>query len=460
MTLSVCDIFKIGVGPSSSHTIGPMRAAKRFVDTLKSLNFLNADGMDMLQVRLYGSLASTGVGHGTDVAVIAGLEGYLPENIPTKIMQQFAKDKLTLDSVHLNRELRVKFQYGNNIKFCEESLCYHPNGMEFIAFFQDKVVHREKYYSVGGGFVVTENAAKDDRLVEEFFIDLPYKFSSGKELLLLCKKNRCSICDIAYENELSFRPKDLIDKKLLEIWSVMEGSIHSGLRADGYLPGRLKVKRRAKAIYKSLKDRPEQSLRDPLSIMDWVDLYALAVNEENASGGRVVTAPTNGAAGIIPAVLMYYLKFCHNNGVEDIKKFLLTSGTIGILYKLNASISGAEVGCQGEVGVASSMAAAGLTEVLGGTFLQVENAAEIAMEHHLGLTCDPIDGQVQIPCIERNAMSAVKAINASRMALKGKGTHYVSLDQVMKTMKETGLDMKDKYKETSKGGLAVNITEC
>ncbi len=458
MSLSIFNLFNIGIGPSSSHTVGPMRAGKFFLEKLHKHNFF--EKVTKVKVELCGSLSLTGIGHGTDSAVLAGLSGESPENTTALLVTRVFKKVKEEKEILLDDTKKIAFDYDRDLIFNDKSLPYHPNGMIFYAYENEKLFYKKIFYSIGGGFIVGHKSAKDDKFNANKKFNLPYQFDTADKLLEICKKNKLNIWEVALENELAMRSKLRIDEKLQEILSVMKQCVQSGLKNDGLLPGRLKVKRRAKGLYKIIKANPESSLRDPLTILDWVNLYALAVNEENAAGGRVVTAPTNGAAGIIPAAILYLENFCGKKDFLDLKKFLLTAGTIGILYKKNASISGAEVGCQGEVGVACSMAAAGLTASLGGSAMQIENAAEIGMEHNLGLTCDPVEGLVQIPCIERNAMGAIKAINASRIALLGSGKHYISLDQVMKTMKETGMDMKEKYKETSLGGLAVNVTTC
>lgn len=418
------------------------------------------DRVSRVQIELFGSLGATGLGHGTDKALLLGLQGELPElvdtdSIPARIEQVRSSGRLLLPG-----DTGVDFDFKQDLVFHRhEELPFHPNGMTFHAFDSNGQLLRQRtYYSVGGGFVVNEAAAGADRIVEDQ-TPLPLPFTTGKALLAQCAEHGLSISQVMLQNECAWRTDEDIRKGLLHIWDVMQDCVRRGCRTEGVLPGGLKVKRRAARLHRQLSS--EQELyRVPLGTMDWVNLYALAVNEENAAGGRVVTAPTNGAAGIIPAVLHYYWNFCPGHCDDGVVRFLLTAGAIGILYKENASISGAEVGCQGEVGSACSMAAAALTEVTGGTPEQVENAAEIAMEHNLGLTCDPVGGLVQVPCIERNAMGAVKAINAARMALRGDGTHFVSLDKVIKTMRETGADMQTKYKETSRGGLAVNVIEC
>ncbi len=459
MAISIFDLFTIGIGPSSSHTVGPMRAARRFAGRLERDGALAA--VARVQVELFGSLAMTGKGHGTDRAVLMGLEGEVPEEVdpewmPRRVEEIRASGRLRLLGAH-----EIAFAEKADLVFNRRQLLpLHSNGMRFTAFDAAQEVLAERiYYSVGGGFVVNEETAGQDRLVADE-TPLPLPFKSGAELLAVCRRERKAIWQVMLANEESWREEPEVRAGLLRIWEAMQRCVERGCRQTGVLPGSLKVPRRAPKLYAELTMRPEESLRDPLSILDWVNLYALAVNEENAAGGRVVTAPTNGAAGIVPAVLHYYRRFAPGGGDEGVVRFLLTAGAIGILYKENASISGAEVGCQGEVGVACSMAAAGLVAAMGGTAAQVENAAEIGMEHNLGLTCDPVGGLVQIPCIERNAMGSVKAINAARIALRGDGSHKVSLDRVIKTMRETGADMKTKYKETSRGGLAINVIEC
>ncbi|MDF1721844.1 MAG: L-serine ammonia-lyase [Minwuia sp.] len=465
MTISVFDMFKIGIGPSSSHTMGPMWAARRFLDALDSRGL--KDRTHRVRVELYGSLALTGLGHATDKALILGLAGQVPDTVDADDAARIVADVRTAARLHLDGEREIRFDPRRDMDFrAADSLPEHPNGMIFIA--EDTAateLHREVMFSVGGGFVQDraeirgETPAWAGRNVE-----IPHPFASSVALLARGKETGLSIAEMMAANEAAISPDEKVEARLLHIWQVMESSIERGCRETGILPGGLKVKRRARAIHQSLLDKPEASMKDPLTVMDYINLYALAVNEENAAGGRVVTAPTNGAAGVIPAVLAYYTRFVNSASDAGVVKFMLTAAAIGSLYKLNASISAAEVGCQGEVGVACSMAAGGLAAVLGGSNEQVENAAEIGMEHNLGLTCDPIGGLVQIPCIERNTMGAVKAINAARLALKGDGTHFVSLDQVIETMRETGRDMAATYKETSLGGLAlripVSLVEC
>jgi L-serine dehydratase len=460
VAVSTFDLFKIGIGPSSSHTVGPMRAAARFVERwLQENGDLARTGR--VRAEVFGSLALTGRGHGTDKAVLMGLEGHWPNLIdPDVIPDALARIRGT-KRIRLGGTHEIGFDEKHDLIMNKrQKLPYHTNGMRFTAFdTAGAEIATREYYSVGGGFVVNQDEAAEDRIVADT-TELPYPFHSGAELLQQCETHGLSIAGLMFANEHAWRDGTAIRQGLREIWDAMQGCVQRGIRESGTLPGGLHVVRRAPSLHAELSAKPEAAMRDPLTVLDWVNLYALAVNEENAAGGRVVTAPTNGAAGIIPSVLHYYDRFCPGANEQGVFDFLLTASAIGILYKENASISGAEVGCQGEVGVACSMAAAGLTAALGGTPGQVENAAEIGMEHNLGLTCDPIGGLVQIPCIERNAMGAVKAINASRMALRGDGKHKVSLDKVIKTMRDTGRDMQDKYKETSRGGLAVNVIEC
>ena len=471
MAVSVFDLFKIGIGPSSSHTVGPMRAARLFALRLQQEGLLAR--VHRVKADLYGSLGATGKGHGSDKAVLLGLLGHEPDTVEVETIPALLKavrdsGRLELLGVHA-----VDFAEKRDLMFRRrESLPLHANGMRFVAFdAAGDEVQARVYYSVGGGFVIGdagggESAAEGSNppaIVADATV-VPLPFHSGEELLAITQRESLSIAGVMRANERVLAKHGgsdaCIDAALLRIWQVMQDCVKRGCRNDGTLPGGFKVRRRAGTLYRDLTRHPEAALRDPLQVLDWVNLYALAVNEENAAGGRVVTAPTNGAAGIVPAVLHYYAKFVHGATDQGVVDFLLTAAAIGLLYKENASISGAEVGCQGEVGVACSMAAGALCAVLGGTPAQVENAAEIGMEHHLGLTCDPVGGLVQIPCIERNAIASVKAINAARMALHGDGTHHVSLDKVIKTMRETGADMMTKYKETARGGLAVNIVEC
>ncbi len=461
MAISVFDLFTIGIGPSSSHTVGPMRAAKRFVERLERQGQLGS--LARIEATLYGSLAMTGKGHGTDKAVLMGLEGETPEEVdPAAVAPRVAAIRETLRlRPHRRPAGEIPFEEKRDLIWNRrEVLPLHSNGMRFRAFDGLGAILDERvYYSVGGGFVVDELSAGADRLVRDE-TPQPYPFFSGEDLLRLSREHKLAIWQLMLENEKAWRSEEEIRTRLFKIWGAMQACVARGCSEHGVLPGSLRVKRRASRLFQELTSRPEAGLQDPLTLLDWVNLYALAVNEENAAGGRVVTAPTNGAAGIIPAVLHYYRRLTPGADDEGVIRFLLTAAAIGILYKENASISGAEVGCQGEVGVACSMAAAGLVAALGGPTIQVENAAEIGMEHNLGLTCDPVGGLVQIPCIERNAMGAVKAINAARLAQRGDGSHKVSLDRVIKTMRETGADMKTKYKETSRGGLAINVIEC
>lgn len=459
MAISVFELFKIGIGPSSSHTVGPMRAALLFVSGLKTTGLLART--EAVKSELYGSLGATGKGHGSDKAVLLGLEGEAPDLVDTDTIDARLRWIRKSGRIKLLGEKEIPFIESEQLLlYKRHSLPYHPNGMRFTAYDAGGVeIESKVYYSVGGGFVVNEDAAGSDRIVPDTTV-LPYPFRSAEEMLALCSDNRLSISALMLENEKAWRPEEETRAGLLNIWRVMQECVKRGCEKEGTLPGGLLVQRRAAELFRKLSSQPEASLRDPLTTLDWVNLYALAVNEENAAGGRVVTAPTNGAAGIVPAVLHYYHRFIPGANDDGVVRFLLTAAAIGILYKENASISGAEVGCQGEVGVACSMAAGALAEVMGGTPQQVENAAEIGMEHNLGLTCDPIGGLVQVPCIERNAMGSVKAINAARMALRGNGHHFVSLDKVIRTMRQTGADMKIKYKETARGGLAVNVIEC
>jgi L-serine dehydratase len=454
VAISVFDLLSIGIGPSSSHTVGPMRAARTFALGLQGV----LDQVTRVRVELFGSLGATGHGHGSDRAVILGLSGERPETVDTasiasRVAAMRESGKVRLLGVH-----DAALAADDLVLHRRQSLPFHPNGMRFFAFdANDQVLSERTFYSVGGGFVVDETAAGADRIKADD-TELRYPFTTGDQLLKVCGESGLPISGVMLANELAWRTESEVRDGLLEIWAVMQQCVQNGYVNEGTLPGGLKVPRRAPQLYRRLCG--EQFSTDPLRVMDWVDLFALAVNEENAAGGRVVTAPTNGAAGVLPAVLHYYTRFVPGASDDGVVRFLLAAGAIGVLYKENASISGAEVGCQGEVGSACSMAAGALCEVMGGTPDQAENAAEIGMEHNLGLTCDPVGGLVQVPCIERNAMAAVKAINASRIALRGDGRHIVSLDKVIKTMRETGADMKVKYKETARGGLAVNVIEC
>ncbi len=464
MTISAFDLFSIGIGPSSSHTVGPMRAAGMFVAALDESDDL--DRVQRVHVELFGSLGATGHGHGSPKAVLLGLEGEKCETVDTRgadaRVDQVRRDhRLLLDG---RRE--IGFDPDEDlVMHRRKALPYHPNGMTFAAYdAAGGVVAERTYYSVGGGFVVDPDASGDagQRIVPDT-TEVPYPFTTGAELLAHAESTGLPISELMMRNEMVRRPREEVEERLLRIWQVMQECVTTGCSTGGVLPGGLRVPRRAPDLCAQLlADAPEGEVTgsDPLRGMDWVNLYALAVNEENAAGGRVVTAPTNGAAGIVPAVLHFLIRWTEHRSDDDVVRFLLTAAAIGVLYKENASISGAEVGCQGEVGSACSMAAGGLAEILGGSPRQVENAAEIAMEHNLGLTCDPVGGLVQIPCIERNAVASVKAITAARMALHGDGSHVVSLDKVIKTMRDTGRDMKVKYKETARGGLAVNVVEC
>jgi len=459
MHISVLDLFSIGIGPSSSHTVGPMKAACEFVTKLAS-HERYAD-VARLKCDLYGSLAATGKGHGTGTAIIFGLMGDMPDTVDVKSIPEREQRLATEKKMTIPGGKTIDFSEREDLDFKRlKPLPLHPNGMHFMALDADEnIISEQVCYSMGGGFIATEEELKNPD-PKGNTIPGPHPFDTGDDLLEQCFGLGASISDIMISNENALRPEKATRKALDQIWETMKECVRNGIENTGTLPGGLKVKRRANTVHKTLIERAESALSDPLSILDWVGLYALAVNEENAGGGRVVTAPTNGAAGIIPAVLHYATRFTTTPHKDGVHRFLLTAGAIAILYKKNASISGADVGCQGEVGVACSMAAGALVEYLGGTPEQVENAAEIGMEHNLGLTCDPIGGLVQIPCIERNAMASVKAIKAARMAMTGDGSHFVSLDKVIKTMRETGKDMQEKYKETARGGLAVNVVEC
>jgi L-serine dehydratase len=462
VTVSAFDLYKVGIGPSSSHTVGPMRAANTFVTRLA------ADGLlartTAVRAEMFGSLGVTGHGHGTVKAVVLGLEGEKPDLVDPETTEPRVAEVYDEKVLRLAGQRAIRFSLDDDIVLHRrKKLPFHSNGMRFTASDADgHVLLRREYYSVGGGFVLDEDEIDDvDRdaaTADERTSPVPHPFSSGDELLRRTRETGLSISELMLANERTRRTEEEVRAGLLHLWSVMQECVDRGVRATGVLPGGLDVRRRAAALRKTLEATDDST--DPLRAMGWVTLYALAVNEENAAGGRVVTAPTNGAAGIVPAVLHYYRDFVDSYSDDGVVRFLLAAAAVGILFKENASISGAEVGCQGEVGSACSMAAAGLAEVLGGTPDQVENAAEIGIEHNLGLTCDPIGGLVQIPCIERNAVGAIKAITAARMALHGDGNQFVSLDKAIKTMRETGADMKDKYKETSRGGLAVNVIEC
>lgn len=463
MAISVFNLFSVGIGPSSSHTVGPMRAARKFVLNLQNQSLLHQT--KKVIVDLYGSLALTGKGHSTDLAILLGLEGAMPEELDhdqvlhgvQKIREQHRLLLAGIESIPFDEDSQLLFHR-------DKQLPYHPNGMRFTAYdANDHILLQQVFYSVGGGFIVDHEAAMKDQTIIQNTHHLPYPFKTAETLLQLCQDHRLTIAELMMENEKSWRTEQEVKAGLIHIWNVMQGCVRRGCEQEGVLPGGLNVRRRAAGMFRYLKEQDKKPLdqRDPAEVLDWVSLWALAVNEENAAGGRVVTAPTNGAAGVIPSVLHYYQKFVKGSSEEGIVTFLLTAAAIGILYKEGASISAAEMGCMGEVGVACSMAAGGLAAALGGTNEQIENAAEIGMEHNLGLTCDPVGGLVQIPCIERNTMGAAKAINAARLAqLHGDGKHRVSLDQVIATMRQTGHDMMSIYKETSQGGLAVNVPEC
>jgi len=451
MRVSVFDLFSVGIGPSSSHTVGPMRAARTFVAGLADAGLLAR--AEAVRAELFGSLAATGPGHGTPAAVLLGLAGHAPEIIDPDEVDGIVAGIRHSERVALNGVREIRFVEDEHLVLnWRVQLPYHPNGLRFTAYdAAGATVAEQTYYSIGGGFVVSEAQASAEPGIDQ---PVKYPFRTALELLVQTTEAGLSIAEVMLVNEQARRTEAEIRDGLLAIWRVMHDCIERGSARGGVLPGGLNVRRRAADLHRQL------AATDSASNLEWVTLFAMAVNEENAAGGRVVTAPTNGAAGIVPAVLSYYTRFVPGADDDGIVRFLLTAGAVGALFKENASISGAEVGCQGEVGSACSMAAAGLAAVLGGTPEQVENAAEIAMEHNLGLTCDPIGGLVQIPCIERNAIASVKAITAARMALRGDGVHHVSLDKVIKTMRDTGADMNDKYKETSRGGLAVNVIEC
>lgn len=456
MTISVFDLFRVGIGPSSSHTVGPMRAAAAFVERLKDADVLHRTAA--LRVQLYGSLGATGRGHGSVEAIVAGLAGAQPESIDPDTMVATVATARATGRLYLGGVQSIAFAVDSDVELLGLTrLAFHTNGMLFGAYDDaGQVLLERQYFSVGGGFVLDEDEIEGRTAEAPVAVEHPFR--SADELLSITAATGKSISEVVLANEMSWRSADQVRTDLLDIWQVMRGCVDRGMSTGGVLPGSLRVRRRAATLFERLGTEAEDN--DPLRAMEWVTLYAMAVNEENAAGGRVVTAPTNGAAGIIPAVLHYIQRFIGGADADSVVEFLLTAGAIGQLMKENASISGAEVGCQGEVGSACAMAAAGLAAVLGGTPAQIENAAEIGMEHNLGLTCDPIGGLVQIPCIERNGIAAVKAITAARMAIRGDGMHHVSLDQVIQTMRATGADMLDKYKETSRGGLAVAVVEC
>ncbi len=451
--ISVFDMFKVGIGPSSSHTVGPMKAGKQFVDDL--IDRGQFEQVAEIHVDVYGSLSMTGRGHSTDIAIIMGLAGYLPHDVDIDLIPGFIeKVKKTAELSIAQGQKTVKFDFENNLIFHRTFLKLHENGMTITALDASRTeLYRQTYYSIGGGFIVDEAHFGEE---EKLNIEVPYPYKNAEDILLHCSENGLMLSTVMLENEIALHGKEAVKAHLANVWKTMQDCIDHGLHTEGILPGPLRVSRRAASLYRMLQANTNLS-NDPMKVIDWVNMYALAVNEENAAGGRVVTAPTNGACGIIPAVLSYYDKFISPLTQEIVERYLLAAGMIGSLYKMNASISGAEVGCQGEVGVACSMAAAGLAEILGGNPMQVCIAAEIAMEHNLGLTCDPVGGQVQVPCIERNAIASVKAINASRMALRRTTNPRVTLDKVIETMYETGKDMNAKYRETSQGGLAVKV---
>jgi len=458
MAISVFDLFKIGIGPSSSHTVGPMRAAALFVQGLRERGQLQQ--VRRIEVQLYGSLSATGIGHGSDNAVIMGLMGEWPDVIDPACIGERIEQLRETRTLLLDGYLPVPFEWAQDMRLIDENLPFHPNAMTLVAASEQGELHRDSYYSVGGGFVVDAAQAASGVLDMDRTL-LPYDFSSAGELLELCARHHLSVAALMMANERTWRSEEEIRCGLIKLWRAMQDCVEQGLKHEGILPGGLHVRRRAARLHRSLQELGKPNvIGSTLSAMEWVNLFALAVNEENAAGGRMVTAPTNGAAGIIPAVLHYFMKFSDEVSEANVVDYLLSAAAIGILCKKNASISGAEVGCQGEVGSACAMAAAGLAQILGASPEQLCNAAEIGLEHNLGLTCDPVGGLVQVPCIERNAIAAVKAINAAQMALRGDGQHFISLDRVIRTMRDTGADMHDKYKETSRGGLAVSAVEC
>jgi L-serine dehydratase len=458
-SISALDLFKIGIGPSSSHTVGPMRAAHDFVRELDGKQQLAA--VQRVEIRLYGSLAATGIGHGTDRAVVIGLTGERPDRVDPDHIGPGVDKVQRSGTLMLAGKRAVPFNWQRDLRLLPINLPYHPNALRLTAHGAVGVVAENTYYSVGGGFVVDESQARAGT-TGVASVPLRFEFGSAAELLAICRQHSMRISAVMLANERAWRSEDATRAALQRIWETMRACVTRGIAQEGSLPGGLNVRRRAAALHRELSERDvdRNLIATTFAALDWVNLYALAVNEENAGGGRVVTAPTNGAAGIIPAVLHYYMNFQPGSDTRDVVDFLLAAAAIGTLCKKNASISGAEVGCQGEVGSACAMAAAGLAEVMGGTPEQVENAAEIGLEHNLGLTCDPVGGLVQVPCIERNAMASIKAINAAQLALRGDGTHTISLDQAIRTMRDTGRDMLDKYKETSRGGLAVSFIEC
>lgn len=451
--ISVFDMFKVGIGPSSSHTVGPMKAGKQFIDDLIERGQFEQTAE--IHVDVYGSLSMTGRGHNTDIAIIMGLAGYLPHDVDIDLIPHFIEQvKATAQLPIAQGKKTVKFDFENNLIFHRTFLKLHENGMTITALDDKRTeLYRQTYYSIGGGFIVDEDHFGQE---ENNSVAVPYPYKNAADILKHCADEGLMLSTVMLKNEIALHGREALEAHLQNVWKTMKACIEHGIHTEGVLPGPLRVPRRAASLYRMLEANTNLS-NDPMRVIDWVNMFALAVNEENAAGGRVVTAPTNGACGIIPAVLAYFEKFISPLTPEIIERYLLTAGMIGSLYKMNASISGAEVGCQGEVGVACSMAAAGLAEILGGTPTQVCIAAEIAMEHNLGLTCDPVGGQVQVPCIERNAIASVKAINAARMALRRTTNPRVSLDKVIETMYETGKDMNSKYRETSQGGLAVKV---
>ncbi|RDB00503.1 L-serine ammonia-lyase [Klebsiella oxytoca] len=452
--ISVFDIFKISIGPSSSHTVGPMKAGKHFVDTLQEKGLLHK--VTRLVVDVYGSLSLTGKGHHTDIAIILGLSGYLPDTVDIDAIPGIIRDVNAMHRLFIEEGKReIEFPVAECMRFHNEFLPLHENGMSITAFCDGKIAHFQTYYSIGGGFIVTEENFGKSQGAD---VDIPFPFYSARNLLAHCQDNCLSISAVMMKNEIARHGRESVEQNMAKIWETMRNAINRGMNTEGILPGPLKVPRRASALHRVLA--PQSQSITPLSAMDWVNMFAMAVGEENAAGGRVVTAPTNGACGIVPAVLAYYDRFIKEVTPEISMRYFLTAGAIGILYKMNASISGAEVGCQGEVGVACSMASAGLAELLGGSQEKVCIAAEIGMEHNLGLTCDPVAGQVQVPCIERNAIAAVKAINSASMAMYRTSDPKVSLDKVIETMFETGKDMNAKYRETARGGLAIKVAVC
>lgn len=460
MPYSVFELFKVGIGPSSSHTVGPMVAARRFIEGLADDGRLETVGR--VESRLYGSLAFTGIGHGSDKAVLLGLSGHNPHTLEPDYVPGLLEDIAESQSLNLAGRHRIPLQRETDVVFdYGPPLPGHANGMIFIAYdSHGETISRQIFYSVGGGFIATDQELQNQQDAREQMPGAPYDFTTSVDLLAMGETSGLSIAEMMLANEVSQKPEADVMAGIDHIWQVMNACLERGLTGTGNLPGGLNVRRRARRIHEELIRERGLNARLPHECMDWISLFAIAVNEENASGGRIVTAPTNGAAGVIPAVIRYYLEFCPGADRPGVRTFMLTAAAVGSLIKSNASISGAEAGCQGEVGSASAMAAAGLCAALGGSNGQIENAAEIALEHHLGMTCDPVGGLVQVPCIERNAMGAVKAINAASLALKGDGQHFVSLDAVVETMRQTGEDMQSKYKETSQGGLAVNVVAC